>query len=273
VSGDQLLPKKFMATHLLHFKLWNQAYLGLFESVVFNRDRQLEWHYLLPVIFFRTVERALGSPDNILLGLDFKTTLFGRMDVYSQFVLDEFKSSELFGGNHWWGNKWGFQLGAKWYDVAGIENLNATAEYNTVRPYTYSHRDTLAAYTHYNSPLAHPLGANFREYIGRIDYKPYRRWTIFGLLYHHKQGLDIDGENYGADIRTPANSRPFNYGVRTLQGREVSVTGFQGGLSYMLWHGAFLDLNLGLRREEQNNNVWGSVAFRLNTARTGMSIF
>lgn len=273
VSGDQLLPKKFMATHLLQIKLWNQAYLGLFESVVFNRQQQLEWHYLMPVIFFRTVERAIGSPDNILLGLDFKTSVFQRMNVYSQFVLDEFKISELFGGNHWWANKWGFQLGARLFDVAGIENLNATVEYNTVRPYTYSHRDALATYTHYNSPLAHPLGANFREYIGRLDYTPHRRWQIFGLLYHHKQGLDIDGINYGSNIRTPTTTRPFDHGVRTLQGREVSVTGFQSGLSYMLWHHAYLDLNLGLRREDRNNNVWGSAGFRLNTERTGMSIF
>src|SRR5690606_27763165 len=121
VPGDQLLPKKFMATHMLQFKLWNQAHIGFFESVVFNRDQQLEWHYLLPVIFFRTVEHAIGSPDNVLLGLDFKTTLFRRMEVYSQFVLDEFKSSELFGGNHWWANKWGFQLGATVYDLAGIQ--------------------------------------------------------------------------------------------------------------------------------------------------------
>lgn len=273
VSGDRLLPKKFMATHLLQFRLWNQTFLGLFESVVFNRDQQLEWHYLLPVIFFRTVERAIGSPDNVLLGLDFKTTLARRLDVYSQFTLDEFKSSELFGGNHWWGNKWGFQLGAKLYDVAGIQNLNATAEYNTVRPYTYSHRDSLTAYTHYNSPLAHPLGANFREYIGRLDYTPHRRWKFFGLLFHNKQGLDINGENYGSDIREPANSRPFNFGVRTLQGNKISVTGLQSGISYMLWHDAWLDFNLGLRREDQNNNIWGSVSFRLNTARTGMSIF
>src|SRR5690606_17899463 len=82
VRGDHLLPKKFMATHLLQFKLWEQTHLGLFESVVFNRDQQLEWHYLLPVIFFRTVERAIGSPDNILLGLDLKTTLFQRLDLY-----------------------------------------------------------------------------------------------------------------------------------------------------------------------------------------------
>ncbi len=273
VSGDQLLPKKFMATHMLQFRLWNKAHLGLFESVVFNRQQQLEWHYLLPVIFFRTVERAIGSPDNILLGLDFKSTLFDRLDLYSQFVLDEFKSSELFGGNQWWANKWGLQLGAKLFDVGGINNLNATAEYNTVRPYNYSHRDTLSAYTHYNSPLAHPLGANFREFIGRLDYRPHHRWQMFGLLYHHTQGLDIDGKNYGSDIRKPGTTRVMNYGVRTLQGRRVQVTGLQAGLTFMLWHDAYLDLNLGLRREDQNNNIWGSVAFRLNTKRTGMSIF
>ena len=273
VPGDQLLPKKFMATHMLQFKLWNQAHLGFFESVVFNRDQQLEWHYLLPVIFFRTVEHAIGSPDNVLLGLDFKTTLFRRMEVYSQFVLDEFKSSELFGGNHWWANKWGFQLGATVYDLAGIQNLNGTLEYNTVRPYTYSHRDSLAVYTHYNSPLAHPLGANFREYIARLNYTPHRRWQLFGLLYHHTQGLNVDDINYGSDIRLKNASRPMDYGIRTLQGRQVNVTGFQGGLTFMMWHGAFLDLNLGIRQEEQNNNVWGSVAFRLNSARTGMEIF
>ena len=271
--GDHLLPKKFTATHMLQFKLWDQAHLGLFESVVFNRDRYLEWHYLLPVIFFRTVERAIGSPDNILLGLDFKTTLFNHLNLYSQFVLDEFKSSELFGGDHWWANKWGFQVGASLYDVAGIENLNGTVEYNTVRPYMYTHRDSMAAYTHYNSPLAHPLGANFREFIGRFDYRPHARWQLFGLIYHHKQGLDIADQNYGSDIRIPSGTRVMDYGVRTLQGERLGVTGLQGGVSYMPWHGAFFDFHLGIRREGENNNVWGSVAFRLNTARTGMEIF
>lgn len=273
LPGDQLLPKKFVATHFLQFRLWDQAHLGFFESVVFNREQHLEWHYLMPVIFFRTVERAIGSPDNILLGLDFKMNLFRRMSIYSQFVLDEFKSSELFGGNHWWANKWGFQLGTTIYDLAGISNLNGTLEYNTARPYTYSHRDSLAVYTHYNSPLAHPLGANFREYIGRLDYAPHRHWRLFGLLYYHQQGLNEGSINYGADIRLKNSSRPQDYGIRTLQGQKVSVLGLQTGVTYMLWHGAFLDLNLGFRREEQNNNVWGSVAFRLNTSQTGMSIF
>lgn len=273
VRGDQLLPKKFMAMHFLQFRLWDKAHIGLFESVVFNRGEQLEWHYLLPVVFFRSVERAIGSPDNILLGLDFNATFFKRMNLYSQFVLDEFRSSELFGGHHWWANKWGFQLGLKAFDILNIENLNATAEYNTVRPYTYSHRDSLATYTHYNSPLAHPLGANFREYIARLDYSPHKKWSLFGLIYHHRQGVNDAGINYGSDIRISNLNRPGDYGIRTGQGRDVRVTGYQGGVSYMLWHNAFLDINIGIRQENKNNNGWGSVAFRLNAGRTGNSIF
>lgn len=275
VRGDQLLPKKYMATHFLQIDLWENARIGLFESVVFNRDHQLEWHYLLPVVFFRTIERALGSPDNILMGLDFSWDLWEKYQWYSQFVLDEFKAKELFGGRQWWANKWGLQTGLKVYDVLKIPNLNATAEYNTVRPYTYGHRDSLATYAHYNSPLAHPLGANFREYIFKMDYYPGKRWALSGLIYHHKQGLDEHGIDYGADLRIANNTitRPGDHGIYTLQGKKQAVTGLQGTLSYKLWHNAWLDFHTGFRQENKNKNLWGSVAFRLNTGKTGSYIF
>jgi len=275
VKGDQLLPKKYMSMHMMQFRLWDQAHIGLFESVVFNREHQLEWHYLMPVIFFRSIERALGSPDNILIGADFGWDIRRKYKLYSQFVLDEFKASELFGGNQWWANKWGLQIGAQAFDVLKIQNLNATVEYNTVRPYTYGHRDSLATYVHYNSPLAHPLGANFREYIVRLDYQPVKKISLFGLIYHHKQGWDEDGIDYGADIR-PANrreTRPGEYGIYTLQGRVKSVIGLQGGISYMIWHNAYLDLNAGFRQEDGNRNGWGSISFRFNTGRSGANIF
>lgn len=275
VSGDQLLPKKYMSMHMLQFRLWNRAHLGFFESVVFNREHQLEWHYLMPVIFFRSIERAIGSPDNILIGADFGWDIGRKYKFYSQFVLDEFKVSELFGGNQWWANKWGLQAGVQAFDVMKIQNLNLTLEYNTVRPYTYGHRDSLATYVHYNSPLAHPMGANFREYIARLDYQPVRKFSFFGLIYHSKQGLDEDGIDYGADIR-PANrrqTRPGDYGIYTLQGRVNRVFGMQGGVSYQLWQNAFIDLNAGVRQESGNRNGWGSISFRLNTGRPADTIF
>src|SRR5690625_7159754 len=65
----------------------------------------------MPVIFFRSIERALGSPDNILIGADFGWDIGRKYKFYSQFILDEFRASELFGGHQWWANKWGLQTG------------------------------------------------------------------------------------------------------------------------------------------------------------------
>ena len=49
------------------------------------------------------------------------------------------------------------QLGAKYVDAFGINNLDLQLEMNRVRPFTHSHNDSISNYTHYNQPLAHPL--------------------------------------------------------------------------------------------------------------------
>ena len=92
--------------------------------------------------------------------------------MYGQLLLDEFKLSEVRAGDGWWGNKFGFQLGGKYIDAFNIKNLDLQLEHNRVRPFTYSHGDSVANYTHYNMPLAHPLGANFQEVIGIARYQP-----------------------------------------------------------------------------------------------------
>ncbi len=55
-SGDDLIPKKYMAAHFLDFKINKNVSIGLFESVVFSRNNQFELQYLNPIILYRTVE-------------------------------------------------------------------------------------------------------------------------------------------------------------------------------------------------------------------------
>lgn len=90
--------------------------------------------------------------------------------IYGQFILDEFKLKELTAGNGSASNKFGYQIGFKSYDFMKTKNLYMQMEYNRVRPYTYSHWTTLQNYGHYNQPLAHPLGANFAEFLTIIRY-------------------------------------------------------------------------------------------------------
>ncbi|MCB0685075.1 MAG: hypothetical protein KDC53_01080, partial [Saprospiraceae bacterium] len=242
LAGDQLLPKKYFAAHYLSLEIFKNFYLGLFESVVFARENQFELQYLNPVILYRTVEGAIGSPDNVLLGLDLKYNFWNKFSFYGQFILDEFKISEIKAKSGWWANKYALQLGLKSFNLFGISHLDAQVEYNVARPYTYSHNTGVANYSHYNQPLAHPLGANFREGILRIMYQPAPDWFItFRALSMHS-GEDIDSLDYGSNILLPNDERVQDYNNEVLQGirADISMVGFD--LSYQLKHGLFIDL-------------------------------
>src|SRR5690606_3760723 len=104
--------------------------------------------------------------------------------------LDEFRLKELRNTPTSWVNKFGIQAGVKYVDAFGVKNLDVQLEANRVRPFTYSHYDTIANYTHYNQPLAHPLGANFQEYIGILHYQPAPRWILQAKAIYYYKGLD-----------------------------------------------------------------------------------
>lgn len=263
--GDNLLPKKYMANHYLAFKPNKNFEIGLFETVVFSRENQFELQYLNPVILYRTVEQFLDSPDNVLIGLNGKWNIKKRIQLYGQLILDEFKLNEFTSGNGWWGNKYGVQLGLKYLNLGNIDHLDAQVEYNTVTPYTYSHRDTLtlnadysvANYSHHNQPLAHPIGANFREIVGSLKYRLSERINLHGRIMVSSYGDDNSSENWGNNILTPNNSRIMDFGNELLQGEKTDVTLIGLDASYFLWHNYYFDFNFLYRKSEstlESNN-------------------
>jgi hypothetical protein len=171
-GGDKLLPKKYAAMHHLDLAVTKWLNIGLFEGIIFGRKDHFEFSYLNPIIFYRSIELQNGSFDNSVIGLDAKANVAHRFQFYGQLLLDEFQLSEIKAGNGWWGNKYAVQVGGKYIDVFNVRNLDLQLEYNVVRPFTYSHSDSVANYTHYNQPLAHPLMANFSELIAKVRYQP-----------------------------------------------------------------------------------------------------
>ena len=143
------------------------------------------------MIFYRSIEQQNGSFDNSVAGLNFKANVKKQFQVYGQFLLDEFNLTEIRKGSGWWANKFGLQLGAQYVDAFGLKNLDLRLESNRVRPFTYSHRDSVANYTHYNQPLAHPLGANFQEWIGIARYQPTGKLMLQGKILYYNQGRGL----------------------------------------------------------------------------------
>lgn len=273
-------PKKYMAAHYLGFKPFKNISLGLFEAVIFSRDDGFELNYLNPVIFYRTIEGMIGSPDNVIIGLDGQWNLPKRIQLYGQMIIDEFIFNELFKtGESSWTNKWGIQLGIKQIDFLGVRNLDVQYEYNTVRPYTYSHREFENTYGHYEQPLAHPFGANFGEQVLNIRYQFSKKWLLNIKGFQFYKGLDVDTESYGGDIFKPYTLRYADTGHSIGQGLRSDVQLISTDLSYELFHNLYIGAQFFWRNETFSDPsldarkvsfIGGSLRYNINQFRNDL---
>lgn len=256
LGADNLFPKKYAALHHLDLAITKWLNIGLFEGVVFGRKNRFDFGYLNPVIFYRSVEQQNGSFDNAVAGLDVKANVAKKFQFYSQALLDEFSLTEVKKGNGWWANKWGLQVGAKYIDAFSIKNLDLQLETNRVRPFTYSHRDSVANYTHYNQPLAHPLGANFQEWISMARYQPAPRWLVQAKGIYYSQGKDTGATSFGSNIFLP-NIPPFRkgeYGFTLGAGVHTKTALAAFLLSYEIKQNLFLEANALYRKQSSAGN-------------------
>ncbi|MBS1743454.1 MAG: hypothetical protein JST81_10490 [Bacteroidetes bacterium] len=270
-TADTLLTKKYAAMHHLSMNVTKWLNIGLFEGVVFGRRNHFEFGYLNPIIFYRHVEGTIGSPDNALAGFDVKANIAHRFQLYGQLMLDEFILSKLKNDPTNWVNKFGIQAGVKYVDAFGLKNLDIQLEMNRVRPFTYSHYDTVANYTHYNQPLAHPLGSNFQEFIGIIKYQPMKKLYVNARMIYYYKGLDLNGVNYGGDIFRNYTTRSFENGFNVGSGNKLTVLNALLEVSYEIKQNVFFELTFQQRNAKYSatpaadqNTTFISAGVRIN---------
>ena len=263
MAGDNLNFKKYGTFHYLTFTPTDGLEIGLFEAVMWSgtdstgTNRGFDFNYINPIIFYRPVEFGLGSPDNALLGLNLRWSFLRHHQIYGQIMLDEFNLGYVLGNPEkgWRANKQAAQIGYKYFDVFGLKGLHGQAEFNYVRPYTYSHYRTNSNYGHFNQPLAHPLGANFWELMGRLEYTN-GRWHASGRLSYARTGLDKDSINYGSNVfaQDVNHFQEFNNSV----GQGLTTDLFFGELvvSYLVNPAYSFRVELGVMHRTQTNEQW-----------------
>ena len=254
LNDNRSYKNKYIASHYLSYNVTKRLNIGFFESVIWESAGDgLDLAYLNPVIFFQAIQFSTGSRSgNALIGLSAKYKFSDRINAYGQFIIDEFSSSDVFGGKGSWKNKTGYQIGMKYYDAFGLKNLFLQAEYNRVRPYTYSHNTIVLNYGHNNQSIAHPYGASFSEFLLIGHYNIGR---IFGdaKFIVAKRGSDFNTDEdqvfYGADIYREEEDRAFETGNDVAQGNTIDFL--------------FAELQGGyLINPSSNLKVYGSVIFR-----------
>jgi hypothetical protein len=248
-GSQKSLQNKFGTFHYLSFNAFKELNISFFENVIWqgtdtNRVRTFDVNYLNPIVFYRPQEYSVGSPDNSMMGLNISGKIFGCLKLYGQVVADEFFLKELRARKGWWANKQGWQLGAKYINAFKVKGLTIQAEYNQVRPYTYTHGSVQQSYTHYGQALAHPFGANFKEYLGFVSYRA-NRWMISLQGISAVIGMDTLNSNLGQNIFLSYTSRPFEYGHKTTQGNKLMFMQSDLKFTYYLIPQMNLRLELG----------------------------
>ena len=176
---------KYATSHLLSFNAFKWLNFGVFENVVFAPqdkylNRGFDVEYLNPVIFYRPQEYALGSSDNSLIGVQLSVK-YKKHTLYGQFVLDDFVLAEFRAQTNWWANKYAGQTGVKGRFKYDGQHYFYRIETNFARPYTYSHSSSSQNYANQGGVLAHPLGANFTEFLAEFKWQK-EKWVIKALL-------------------------------------------------------------------------------------------
>ncbi|MFT5252145.1 MAG: hypothetical protein ACI87N_001151 [Flavobacteriales bacterium] len=267
VTLERTYATKFMANHYLSWNVSNKLNLGFFESVIWTNtnNRGFDASFVNPIIFYRSVEFASSArTGNALLGLTSKYKLNNSVNLYGQFLLDEFSLGDIKKRDNSWKNKYGYQVGVKYYNAFGVKSLLVQAEYNHVRPYVYSHSDPITNYGHNNQNIGHQWGGNFREFIAIARYHQ-GRYYADAKLTTGTRGLDFDTTddqfNYGGNIYKDYDlKRPFDSGVKVGQGNKTTIV--------------IADLQVGyLVNPATNLKVFGSYLYRnfdptKNTATT-----
>ncbi|MCB0477166.1 MAG: hypothetical protein KDC84_03330 [Crocinitomicaceae bacterium] len=226
-TTESTYQRKAGTFHYLSFTPHPKVQIGFFEGIIWQRADSLgtkpfDYNFINPVIFVNTAIFGMSDPKrNSVIGLNISAQPARNLEIYSQFMVDDFKS-----------NKWGMQFGLKYFKMFGVKDLMAQVEYNYVSPFTYSFENFRQNYSNNNLPLAHPKGAGFHEGIFIAQYEIKRVFFNFKFNYY----------NYKLDILTTDN-----YGTNIFNSDVNQTSGGQNANQYVF------DLHLGYRFNKSYN--------------------
>ena len=267
--------RKYGTFHYLSYNLCKHLQIGLFEAVIWQAadstgKRGFDINYLNPIIFYRPVEFSLDSPDNSLIGTNINLKISNKTSFYSQFILDDLDIGKSKLGKGFILDKYGYQLGLKFFDLFSINNLYFQTEYNRVQPYVYAHKTPMQNYAHYNQALAHPLGANFKESVSILNYR-YKNIFVELKFNYALYGADTSNSHWGKDIFKSDFDAQLgypSYGNKICQGVKTTLMYQNISLSYLLNPKTNMNLSVGytnrtlINYKETKKSNYFYIAFR-----------
>lgn len=206
---------KFFAANYFTFKATNNFAISIFsagnqlrtDSITKN---PIQVQMLTPLPFLNTDLFQNSNLINGISGLNLDLG-FEKVRFYGQISLDKYEKTFLLA----------YQVGAYYFDVLKLKNLNFQMEFNHVPNQFYASSNQKLAYSQYNLPLAHVKGNNFTEIYANINYN-FKRFYLNNsfLVYFTPSGTQTQQIESNSIFQTNKALATFTKGetfVNTLE--------------------------------------------------------
>ncbi len=242
---ERLFQKKPAAFQIISWKPLRTLEFSFFQGVMWESADSLNrfntgFNYFNPIPLIGPATEKMDGTNNYLIGLTFRADFFRSYSLYGQFMIDDPQGTNY--------NKIGGQIGVKAFDLFTVKHLHFQAEYNSVRPFSYSAFDASQSWTHYGQPLAHPLGAGFREFTGNLRYK----FSDFFIHVRATSANILANEgfaNYGQWPLVPEASASFTpWNSNQLTG----YTSIDARIGWVISYASNLNISLGYMQRQVN---------------------
>lgn len=275
-NTERLFQKKAGSFQYLSWNPTKRIQVGLFQGLIWRASDNKNINHINilfanPILFGNLPAYGLRDTNNIVLGSTIKINVFKSLFVYGQYLLDDVAEKNIKGAIS---NKQGFQAGICYYDIMKIKNMHVQMEYNQVRPYTFAHKKTSQNYTHYNQALSHPLGANFKEFVGIFNYRIQNVFARFKINYAIV-GRDSSTNYYGNSIFISDNYA--FYGPESTineqnQGIRTNITNIDFCIGYLINPATNMNIVVGvLNRKETYKDIKNNTNLIYLGFRTSLS--
>ncbi|MCB0507966.1 MAG: hypothetical protein KDD21_06665 [Bacteroidetes bacterium] len=260
----QGFPRKLANFNYLSIDAAKFLQLGIFEGITWRRTTEkgntyFNYNFLNPILGIRAFQKKLNDNTTKIYGANVKVTLPKYIVLYGQYMFNKYGKK---GSSD---RRMGWQVGAKYFDVGGIKNLNFQVEYNSVRPYSYQGQDSAIGYYHYNQSLGHPMGANFNEFLVLLNYQYKRIYASYKMSYIQTATDSSKTQNFGNDITDIAAQASTLNNVRIQNGFAYNVMDHDLRFGYILNPKINMVIEGKLQFRKYTSKILGTAGLKSNS--------
>jgi hypothetical protein len=180
---------------------WVALNIGAGEMIIYG-DRSLDFSYLNPFAFYKSIEHSNQDRDNSFLFFDINDRSIKGMKIYSTILIDDIDFSKL--GTRWYGNQALWDVGIFSSNLYNIIPADVMVEYTRVDPYVHTHRTGNSNFTNNGYDLGSSIKPNSELFLGELIYRLNYRTNIdisFKYIIHGANPVLSDGTiiNVGGD--------------------------------------------------------------------------